>query len=300
MACEAMPMRPPSSAIIATRKPWFSSPRRASSGIRQSSKVSGTVSEARRPSLSSCLPGLRPGVPPSTRKVEMPRVPGPPVRAHTTITPAREPLVIHCFCPRSRHPPGTRSAVVRMEPGSLPASGSLRAKAPQRCSPEVSRGTWRCRCASEPKRAMTSATMLVTAMVTAVDAQARAISVIASEYATTPASAPPRAAGMLTPISPSSARPWTISVGKRSSRSSWAATGRMTRSAKDRAVVTMSCCVSEISRSMTRRTLADRGGYIQVCVRSQVVPAAVTVIWYCVHVPVTPAARYTRRKYGLL
>ncbi len=150
--------------------------------------------------------------------------------------------------------------MVRIEPGSLPASGSLRAKAPATCSPEVSRGTWRRRCASEPKRAMTSATMLVTAMVTAVDAHARAISVIASEYATTPASAPPSAAGTLTPISPSSASPCTISAGKRSSRSSSAATGRMTRSANERAVVTMSCCVSESSRSMTRRTLAHQGG----------------------------------------
>jgi hypothetical protein len=34
------------------------------------------------------------------------------------------------------------------------------------------RGTWRSRCASVPKRAMTSATMFVTAIVTAVDAHA--------------------------------------------------------------------------------------------------------------------------------
>ena len=49
--------------------------------------------------------------------------------------------------------------------------------------------------------------MLVTAMVTAVEAQPRAISIIESAYATAPASAPPSDAGTFTPIMPSSARP---------------------------------------------------------------------------------------------
>jgi hypothetical protein len=43
------------------------------------------------------------------------------------------------------------------------------------------RGTWRVRWASVPKAEMTSATMLLTDMVTAVEAQARATSIIASE-----------------------------------------------------------------------------------------------------------------------
>ena len=94
-------MRPPSSAIIAIRKPPFSSPSSADAGTRQPSNVRLTVFEPRMPILSSALPIVSPGVPPSTRKHEMPRVPGSvsrsPVRAHTTITPACAPLVIHCF-----------------------------------------------------------------------------------------------------------------------------------------------------------------------------------------------------------
>ena len=64
----------------------------------------------------------------------MPRVPGSSflsaVRAHTTITPAWAPLVIHCFCPSRIQWSPSRVAVVRIEPGSLPASGSESAKAP--------------------------------------------------------------------------------------------------------------------------------------------------------------------------
>ena len=128
----AMPMRPPSRAIIAILKPPPSSPSRALSGTKQRSSVRGTVLEARSPILSSALPGFIPGFPRSTRKQEIPRVPAPPVRAQTTNTPAWAPEVIHCFCPSSRYPPSTLVAVVLMPPGSLPASGSLRAKAPAR------------------------------------------------------------------------------------------------------------------------------------------------------------------------
>src|SRR6267142_655727 len=58
--------------------------------------------------------------------------------------------------------------------------------------------------------------MLVTAMVTAVEAQPRAISIIDRAYATEPASAPPSADGTLTPMSPSSARPASSDSGSRS------------------------------------------------------------------------------------
>ena len=153
------------------------------------------------------------------------------MRAQTTITPACAPLVIHCFSPSSRKPSATRVACVRIAPGSLPAPGSVSAKAPAAYSPEVSRGTWRRRCASLPKRAMTSPTMFVTAIVTAVAAQPRAISIMARAYATAPASAPPSSAGTFTPIRPSSARARSVSEGKRSVRSSSAAAGARWRAA---------------------------------------------------------------------
>jgi len=52
---------------------------------------------------------------------------------------------------------------------------------------------------------MTSQTMLLTDTVTAVEAQARAISVMAMLKATTPASAPPYSSFTLSPMKPSSA-----------------------------------------------------------------------------------------------
>ena len=59
----------------------------------------------------------------------MPFVPGAPrspVRAHTTITPAWSPLVIHCFC-AVEHPAVAVAlgASCASPPGSLPAPGSL-------------------------------------------------------------------------------------------------------------------------------------------------------------------------------
>jgi len=63
----AMPMRPPSMAVSAMRKPWPSSPMRLATGTRHSSNTSSAVSEARMPSLSSVFDTLKPGVPFSTR-----------------------------------------------------------------------------------------------------------------------------------------------------------------------------------------------------------------------------------------
>ncbi len=140
--------------------------------------------EPRIPILSSARPTLRPGVPPSTRKQERPRVPGSfsrsPVRAQSTKTPAWAPLVIHCFWPSITQLLPSFVAVVRIEPGSLPASGSESAKAPAAYSPLASFGLWSCFWASVPNVAMTSPTMFVTAIVTAVEAHARATSCIAS------------------------------------------------------------------------------------------------------------------------
>jgi hypothetical protein len=127
---DGLPMRPPSSAIMAILKPPFSWPRSASAGTRHPSNSSGTVFDARIPILSSGRPTFRPFVPPSTRKHEMPfaAVSGGDVRAHTMKTPAYDPPVIHCFAPSMTHSSPSRRAVVRMAPGSLPASGSLSAK----------------------------------------------------------------------------------------------------------------------------------------------------------------------------
>src|SRR5438105_6386891 len=216
---------PPSSADMAMGKPWPSSPNSWSARKRISSKDSETVVEARRPILSSCLPTRSPGCPPSTRKAEIPREPlSGRVRAHTMISPAWSPEVIHCFSPSRIQPFPSRRAEVRSAAASDPPEGSDSAKLPAMNRPLVSSGTYRRFCSGVPNFTTVSATMLVTATVTAVEAQPCAISIIASAYATAPACAPPNCSSTLTPISPSSASSRSCAAGKRPSRSSCAAT----------------------------------------------------------------------------
>ena len=73
--------RPPSSPAMAMRKPMPSAPILFSAGMRQSSKITARVGWAFQPILRSFAPKERPGVPPSTTKVEMPPGPSLPVRA---------------------------------------------------------------------------------------------------------------------------------------------------------------------------------------------------------------------------
>ena len=63
--------------------------------------------------------------------------------AHTTATSATEPLVIHIFAPLSTQSSPSRRARVRIEPGSLPESGSVSPKQPI-ASPTASRGSHSC------------------------------------------------------------------------------------------------------------------------------------------------------------
>ena len=125
VAWEAIPIRPPSSAVSASRSPCPSCPSTASAGISQSSKVIDTVLEERIPIFSSCRPTCIPGVPPSTRKAVMPFFPAATsLRAQTMTTPARSPLVIHCLVPFRTQASPRLSARVVIEFGSLPAWGS--------------------------------------------------------------------------------------------------------------------------------------------------------------------------------
>ena len=74
-AIAATPGRVRSSVIIASRKPWFSSPSRYSAGISTSSNWICAVSEARWPSLSSFFITETPGASRGTTKAEMPLCP---------------------------------------------------------------------------------------------------------------------------------------------------------------------------------------------------------------------------------
>jgi hypothetical protein len=88
--------------------------------------------------------------------------------------------VIHCLAPSMIQLSPSRTAVVRIPFGSLPASVSLKAKEPAAHSPLASFGLQRAFCSGVPKVAITSPTMLVTAIVTPVEAHAAEISCMAS------------------------------------------------------------------------------------------------------------------------
>jgi len=97
-------MRPPSSVDIAILKPCPSAPSRFAAGTRQSWSAISTVSEARMPILSSCLPIENPGRSGVTMNAVIPRLPeagSGSVRAKRTIAPACAPLVTQFFVPLS-------------------------------------------------------------------------------------------------------------------------------------------------------------------------------------------------------
>jgi hypothetical protein len=178
-------MRPPSSAIIAILKPPPSR-RAARPGTRQSSKVSGTVFEARRPSLSSCLPTLQPGrAPCSTKKPRSPWSPGRRCAPTPRRRPAYAPEVIHCFCP-SRIPPSRCAPRGAHAAGVAAGLGLAERERPGDVFPEVSaargaRAAPRCRSARSPRRPCWSPPWSPRWT-----RRPRAISVMASEYDTTP------------------------------------------------------------------------------------------------------------------
>ena len=76
--------RPPSSPLMAMRKPSPSAPTRLAAGTRQSSKFTWAVGWAFQPILRSGAPKLSPGVPFSTTRAETPLAPSPPVRTMQT------------------------------------------------------------------------------------------------------------------------------------------------------------------------------------------------------------------------
>ena len=185
MACALMPMRPPSSAIIAILKPSFSSPSSAPAGTRHSANSSGTVLEPRRPILSSGAPTRSPRAPPSTRKHERPRAPlasgGRRARPHDEDRRPCSPPEIHCLLPRS-----TQSLAVAPRRGLhgariAPGVGLAQREAPQAVPAlRQDRAVAGSSARGVPKRAIASPTMFVTLIATAVDAQARATSCTAS------------------------------------------------------------------------------------------------------------------------
>ncbi len=73
------------------------------------------------------------------------------LRAQTVATSATVPFVIHIFEPFKIQSEPSRFAVVRIDPGSEPASGSVNPKQPI-ASPSCIGGSQRCFCSSLPQR----------------------------------------------------------------------------------------------------------------------------------------------------
>ena len=117
----------------------------ALSGTRIESNDSSDVTDARRDSLLWTSDVVKPRVPRSTRK---PRTPES-VIAQTTATSAMEPLVIHILVPLMTQSPPSPRAVVCIEEGSEPASGSVSPKQPI-ARPAAISGSQRDFCSSLP------------------------------------------------------------------------------------------------------------------------------------------------------
>src|SRR2546426_2369454 len=123
----------------------FVSGSRFFAGMRQSSKKSCDVTDARSENFPMCKAVENPGVPFSTTKPRM----VPSALAHTTATSAMEPLVIHDFAPLRIQESPSRRALVRIAPGFDPKSGSVSPKQPM-LSPEASFGIQSSFCSFDP------------------------------------------------------------------------------------------------------------------------------------------------------
>ncbi|CQA10046.1 Uncharacterised protein [Mycobacteroides abscessus] len=100
---DAMLSRPPLRPRIAMVNPMPSSPMRLATGTRASSKTTCAVGCACQPILRSGGPKDSPGVPLGTTMVDMPRGPGPPVRAITTYRSAVPAPEMNCLTPLSTY-----------------------------------------------------------------------------------------------------------------------------------------------------------------------------------------------------
>src|SRR6266513_1529529 len=114
-------------------------------GMRQSSKKSCEVTDARSEHLPRCYAVVNPGAPRSTSN---PRI-VPSAFAQTTATSATDPFVIHAFAPLSPTEWPSRRELVRMPPGFEPKSGSVKPKQPI-FSPDASFGIQKSFCCFDP------------------------------------------------------------------------------------------------------------------------------------------------------
>ena len=114
--------------------------------------VTRGMADARSDILWVIVCAANPGESVGTTKPRMPPSSSPAL-AQTTATSAIEPLVIHVLAPSSTQSSPSRRALVRIDAGSEPWSGSVRPKQPI-ASPAAIRGSHSCFCSSLPQRWM--------------------------------------------------------------------------------------------------------------------------------------------------
>ena len=134
--------------LMIWKKPLFTSPSMADLGTFMSVKKSSAVSLLLRPTLSSLRLTSKPGVFVSTMNSEMPAYPASfSVFAATMIQSARAPFDMKILFPLMTYESPSSTAVVRIDATSLPASGSVMARAP-RDSPFAAETRYFCFCSS--------------------------------------------------------------------------------------------------------------------------------------------------------
>ena len=133
-------------------------------------------------------------------------------------------FVIQFFVPFRTHSSPLRTAVVRIDAGSEPASGSDRQNAGDH-SPVAQRGSSRCLSSSEPACWIGSVPSSWTIRISALDAHAFATSSIATFNISTPVSVPPYSSGNGKPSRSCSPKSLRMSHGYSPLRSMSAARG---------------------------------------------------------------------------
>ena len=147
-------MRPPVSVFKNVLNPSVGCPSKFSFGTRIFSKNNCRVSLARQPIFFSLGPIFNPGLSVSTMSAPIPLFsPFSIIFVVNVSNPARLEFVINIFPPLTTYSSPFNSAVVLVEPASLPADGSVNPKAPI-ISPVASLGRYFCFCSSVPAMAM--------------------------------------------------------------------------------------------------------------------------------------------------
>src|SRR5207249_1994110 len=205
----------------------------------------------RTPSFSSTRPIESPGFPRSTMNALIPRFPFvASVTAWMTKVPATGAFVHRFFVPLRTHPSFARFAVVCIAAASEPLFGSVSAQAPS-FRPLARSGMYRRRWSSFPASQMVPVQReLCAAMMRACDPHTRATSSTVIARATASRPAPSYSSGIVIPMNPSPAIFAIVAFGNSPVLSTCAATGRISFSAKSRAVRRIISCSCESSKSI--------------------------------------------------